>query len=113
MRYVGSPYAMGGASPRGFDCSGFTSFVLAQNGISIGRTTGAQWAGGRAVSSSSLMPGDLVFFANTYGPGISHVGIYIGGGRMVGAGSERTGVSISAIFDAYWGSHYAGARRYG
>ena len=113
LRYVGYPYAFGGAGPRAFDCSGFTSYVLGQYGIRLGRTTYAQWAGGRAVSSGSLAPGDLVFFANTYMPGISHVGIYIGGGRMVHAGSARTGVTISSIGDAYWGPRYAGARRYG
>lgn len=113
MAYLGSPYVLGGAGPRVFDCSGFTSFVLGQYGIYPGRTTYVQWANGRAVSSSNLLPGDLVFFANTFGPGISHVGIYIGGGRMIHAGSERTGVTISSVWDAYWGSHYAGARRYG
>ncbi len=77
-----------------------------------GRTTFAQWASGRAVSTGQLAPGDLVFFANTNGPGISHVGIYIGGGQMISAQSERTGTRISAVFDAYWGAHYAGARRY-
>lgn len=110
--YVGAPYVYGGTTPRGWDCSGFTSYVLAQYGIYPGRTTYAQWANGRAVSSSELAPGDLVFFANTFGPGISHVGIYIGGGRMVNASSERTGTRVDSIGDAYWGSHYAGARRY-
>lgn len=112
LRYVGVPYRYGGTTPSGFDCSGFTSFVLAQYGIYPGRTTYVQWGAGRPVAVNQLQPGDLVFFANTFGPGISHVGIYIGGGQMVHAGSERTGVTISSIFDAYWGAHYAGARRY-
>lgn len=112
MRYLGYPYAWGGASPGGFDCSGFTSYVAGSAlGVSVGRTVDSQTGAGVAVSSDNLQPGDLVFFVNTYKPGLSHVGIYIGDGQMIQAGSERTGVTISNIWDSYWGPKYYGARR--
>jgi cell wall-associated NlpC family hydrolase/uncharacterized protein YgiM (DUF1202 family) len=112
MRYLGYPYVYAGASPGGFDCSGFTMYVTnLALGASIGRTVGAQFGVGTPINSKNHEPGDLVFFENTYEPGLSHVGIYIGGGQMIHAGSERTGVVISNIWDAYWGSKYVGARR--
>jgi cell wall-associated NlpC family hydrolase len=112
MRYIGYPYAWGGASPGGFDCSGFTSYVAGSAlGIGMGRTVDSQVGVGVAVNSKDLEPGDLVFFVNTYQAGLSHVGIYIGGGQMIHAGSERTGVTISNIWDAYWGPKFYAARR--
>ena len=62
------------------------------------------------VDPANLTPGDLVFFENTYTWGLSHVGIYIGDGQFVHAGSERTGVVISDLWDDYWGSRYYSAR---
>ncbi|HEX5503774.1 MAG TPA: SH3 domain-containing protein [Thermomicrobiales bacterium] len=112
MKYVGYPYVWGGTSPGGFDCSGFTYYVIEQVlGTNIGTSTDAQIGVGTPVSAKNLQPGDLVFFVNTYQAGLSHVGIYIGGGQMVHAGSERTGVTISNIWDSYWGPRYYAARR--
>ncbi len=112
MRYLGYAYVYAGASPSGFDCSGFTMYVTnLAIGRGIGRTVGSQLGAGSAVGAKNLEPGDLVFFENTYQAGLSHVGIYIGGGQMIHAGSERTGVVISNIWDSYWGPKYVGARR--
>jgi cell wall-associated NlpC family hydrolase/uncharacterized protein YraI len=112
MRYLGYSYVWGGSSPSGFDCSGFTKYV-ASSALSIGlsSTVASQIGAGTAVNPKNLEPGDLVFFVNTYEAGLSHVGIYIGGGQMIHAGSERTGVVISNIWDSYWGPKFYAARR--
>lgn len=82
-QYIGVPYVYGGASPAGFDCSGFTSYVYRQAGISLPRTAAAQQAASTKVSNPA--PGDLIFF----GYPAYHVGIYAGGGMMYD--SPRTG----------------------
>jgi cell wall-associated NlpC family hydrolase len=111
-RYLGYPYVYGGSSPAtGFDCSGFTQYVYAQAGISIPRHSAAQPAAGPAVSRDALLPGDLVFFAGTYGAGISHVGIYVGNGRMIHSSTPGVGVCYDSLDAAYWVAHYYGACR--
>jgi cell wall-associated NlpC family hydrolase len=110
-RYVGYPYRYGGSSPRGFDCSGFSSYVYSNVGISIGRTAAAQYNSGAHVSRANLQPGDLVFFANTYQRGISHAGIYVGNGKFINAANESTGVIVSSLNSGYWSAHYYGATR--
>nr|WP_245325993.1 C40 family peptidase [Paeniglutamicibacter terrestris] len=80
VKYVGVPYVWGGGSTSGWDCSGFVAYVYAQNGINISRGTSAIRASGQFVRTSSPKPGDLVFQN-----GGGHVGIYLGGGKMIGA----------------------------
>jgi len=108
--YLGVPYVWGGSSPSGFDCSGFVQYVFAKHGISLPRTSKQQWGVGTAVSKSNLLPGDLVFFANTYTSGVSHLGIYLGSGQFIHASSSK-GVIISELSNSYWASHYHGAKR--
>lgn len=112
LAYVGYPYAAGGNSPYGFDCSGFTQFVFINTlGIDIGHgVEGQPWAG-PWVDWEMWIPGDLIVFQNTYKAGISHVGIYIGDGQFVHAENEATGVTISSIYSDYYIARYWGAAR--
>ncbi len=107
--YMGVPYVWGGTTPWGFDCSGFTQYVFRQVGVEIPRTADTQYYTYPKVSTRNLQPGDLVFF-ETYEPGPSHCGIYIGNGKMIHASSSM-GVSVADVFDSYWGSRYLGAAR--
>ena len=109
-QYIGVPYVWGGESPSGFDCSGFVQYVFRQNGIRLNRTVVTQYTHGYAVSKSNLQPGDLVFFQNTYGSGLSHIGIYIGNNQFIHASGSQ-GVTISSLSNSYWISHYHSARR--
>ncbi|RYM06056.1 LysM peptidoglycan-binding domain-containing protein [Sporolactobacillus sp. THM7-7] len=93
------------------DCSGFTQKVFKKLGIDLPHNSAAQTSYGTPVSQSQLQPGDLVFFQNTYKPGISHVGIYVGGGQMISAENEEDGVQVANITTGYWSEHYATARR--
>lgn len=106
----GAPYAWGGTTPRGFDCSGFTHYVYAQHGVSLPRVAARQYRVGEAVSARELRPGDLVFFS-TIAPGPSHVGLALGDGRFVHAPSERGAVRVEDLSARYWQRRYLGARR--
>ena len=105
MRYLGVPYVWGGASPRGFDCSGFVMYVFAQIGVSLPHSSYAMMGMGSPVSISQLQPGDLVFFT-----GGSHMGIYIGGGQFIHAPHTGDVVKISSL-SGYYTSAWSGGRR--
>jgi cell wall-associated NlpC family hydrolase len=117
LQFVGARYAWGGSSPeRGFDCSGFVRYVYGQFGVGLPHSAAGQYSSrhGAIVSDpAELVPGDLVFFVNTYKRGISHVGIYIGGGNVVQALSPGRGVGVASLSSGYWAARYYGAIRPG
>jgi cell wall-associated NlpC family hydrolase len=105
-KFVGVPYVYGGSSPRsGFDCSGFVRYVYAHFGVSLPRTSYAQFGDGRRVARGGLRPGDLVFF-----DGLGHVGLYIGNGRFIHAPHTGTRVQVQTLA-GWYSSRFSGARR--
>jgi cell wall-associated NlpC family hydrolase len=114
LQFEGYPYVYAGEGPYAFDCSGFTMFVIHNTlGIDIPHDMRVQYQMGRQVSREELQPGDLVFFANTLHPGMSHDGIYIGGGQFIHAETESSGVRISDLDAEYYSSRWYGAVRFG
>ena len=106
--YIGSKYVYGASGPNSFDCSGFTSYIYKQHGVSLNRTAASQYSNGVAVSRDQLQPGDLIMFGKS---GINHVGIYIGGGQIVHAANKSRGVTTDTINSGYYNNNYVGARR--
>ncbi|MFG3716542.1 NlpC/P60 family protein [Streptomyces massasporeus] len=100
---LGSPYVWGATGPNAFDCSGLVQAAYRAAGVSLPRTTYSQIAAGRRVSRSELLPGDLVFFY----AGISHVGIYVGNGRMIHAPNPSAPVRVAPLDEM----PFAGATR--
>ena len=111
MPFLGRRYRSGGASPNGFDCSGFTMYLYAQLGYSLPHSATAQYKNcGYAVAKSDLQPGDLVFFSDS-SHAIGHVGIYIGGGQIIHARYSVGKVMIDSLSASYYASRYVGAKR--
>ena len=111
QKYVGTPYVWGGSTPEtGFDCSGYVCWVYNQAGYDVGRTTAnGLWQKSQHISEAEAKPGDLVFFKGTYDtPGMSHVGIYLGNGKMVSAGDP---IKYADIHSSYWQQYLAGFGR--
>lgn len=114
-QYLGTGYVYGGASPRGFDCSGFTMYVYSQHGYSLPHSATSQWQSGlgtRVYSISELQPGDLVFFndpSRNAGKVCSHAGIYTGDGQFIHSSSSRSGgVIVSSLTSGYYNTYFVG-----
>ena len=114
-QYLGTGYVYGGASPRGFDCSGFTMYVYSQHGYSLPHSATSQWQSGlgtRVYSISELQPGDLVFFndpSRNAGKACSHAGIYTGDGQFIHPSSSRSGgVIVSSLTSGYYNTYFVG-----
>ena len=108
QKYLGCPYRAGGASPSGFDCSGFVYYVLKQLGLSPYRTPSEQYQMGASVEKTELRVGDLVFFGSGR---ITHSGIYAGNGQFIHAPNSRSTISYSDLTTGYWAQNYYGACR--
>ena len=112
--YLGAPYRLGGASPSGFDCSGFVRFVFRAFNVQLNRSSGTQATQGEKVAPGEIQPGDLLFF-RIRGNRIGHVGIYLGGGEFIHAGSRGgpgvRGVKIARLDSSFYARRLASARR--
>lgn len=107
---LGRYYRAGGNAPTtGFDCSGFTCWVFANNGIDLGRSSRDQYLQGKVVTKGELKKGDLVFFRGKRE--INHVGIYLEDGKFIHSASAGSTVKISSLSEPVWEKRYAGARR--
>ncbi|UCG53808.1 MAG: C40 family peptidase [Candidatus Latescibacterota bacterium] len=109
--FVGTPYRYGGATRSGVDCSGFVIAVYREFDIRLPRTSLDMSRVGKGVDKSNIRPADLVFFKTSRGSSVSHVGIYIGGGKFVHASTSARRVRIDALNDDYFRRRYRGARR--
>ncbi|ENH97299.1 hypothetical protein J416_04753 [Gracilibacillus halophilus YIM-C55.5] len=105
--YIGTPYIWGGTTANGFDCSGYLQYVYNKAGKSLPRTVNQIYNSGQSIEKPSV--GDIVFF-ETYKPGPSHAGIYLGNNQFIHAG-ESNGVAISNLEESYWNQRYLGAKR--
>ena len=106
LKHVGAPYARGGTSPAGFDCSGFVMFVYARAGISLPHSAEKHYWLGAAVARNELEPGDIVFFDR-----LGHSGIYIGNARFVHATKPGDVVKVSGLDEDWYRRRWVGARR--
>ena len=108
--FLGVPYVYGGGSPKGFDCSGFTSYVYKHFNVSLPHSSASQYTRVSKVSRDNLQPGDLVFFASSAGGSrINHVGIYVGNGNFIHAPRPGKVVCYDSLYSSYYSSHYVGA----
>lgn len=110
-QYLGVPYRYGGSTPAGFDCSGYIMFLFHQLGKDIPRTADQQATVGKPVAVGKLRPGDVVYFATTDEPTISHIGLYIGNHQFIHASSTAKKIIISNLTESYWQKALRGARQ--
>lgn len=112
-QYLGTPYLYGGANPKtGFDCSGLLQYVWSRNGVQIPHNAAAQYEVAKKIPESKLQPGDAVFFSNTDGPGVTHVGMFIGNGQFIQAPHTGDHVKISNLSDPYYQAHFTAGGRF-
>lgn len=108
-KQIGDSYVAGASGPNAFDCSGLTRYVYqVATGKSLPHYSRAQYSAVKKVSRKNAKPGDLVFYFRN---GAHHVGVYIGGGKMVHAANPRSDVLVSHIMGPWYGSHYSGMGR--
>ena len=109
--YLGAPYVYGGQTPKGFDCSGLTSYVYKKHGVKLPRSSVKQAQAGRPVRKKNLKPGDLVFFKTGRSARVSHVGIYIGNDKFIHAPGTGKKVTTASLSSNYYKRTYHSARR--
>jgi cell wall-associated NlpC family hydrolase len=107
---AGSPYRYGGATPRGFDCSGLVYYAYRKAGISVPRTTQAQYRRSQRIALANIHRGDLLFF-KLAARGVSHVGIYTGNGKFIHAPSSGKRVAYAQLENPYWKQRLLAAGR--
>lgn len=105
-QYTGVPYRFGGTTTKGFDCSGYVGYVYNKVGTKLPRTAASMYSVSTIIKKP--VPGDLVFFKNTYKRGISHVGIFVGENKFISATSSK-GVAVVSLSNSYWKDKFAGS----
>ena len=114
-KYIGSPYAAGGVGPESFDCSGFIYFIARKSvKVQLPRSSHAIYRFVEHISDDEIEAGDLLFFSASSSGRMTHVGLYIGEGKMIHAASDgpKTGVIVSSLDEHYWKTYYVGAGRF-
>ena len=105
--HLGARYAWGGASPTGFDCSGFVMYVYSHVGVALPHNAAKQFRYGAPITRERLQPGDVVFF-----DGLHHAGIYVGDGRFIHARRSGHGVIVSGLDESWYRTRWVGGRRF-
>jgi len=106
---IGTPYSYGGATPKGFDCSGLIYYSYRQAGQAVPRTSAAQFSTAKRINLKDAKPGDLLFFATR--KSVDHVAMYVGNNTFVHAPSSGKSVSVARITDTYYREHFVAAGR--